>query len=399
MPVRAFVLIRFWKQVGILPNWTGARAGTTLGIRKKFWRHREAVAGLADAVPMDRSLKRLLTVLYVGDMAKMLGCRDPEDKIRAIHVLILPVDREGLTPLLLRQPALTWIELYTTVAGRLISDGHVDLLSLCRAGDDDRSMLPSWVPDWRHRIRTPWSGLRGGPAELPIAQLFGASVGTECRASLSQGAISSQSVLVIAGHYVDTIKEVKSPWIAHLSQDFNWTAASTMLAEIEALLESSDIYPEHSREEAKWRIPIGDKETNSAGQTIKATRLSQTGYEAMKQALQTSRPGSSFQGMGAMSFMNMMNSMYGSCPFVSEKGYVGLCPQGTEPGATVFIPLGGHVPYVIKKTDLSGDAKEPEARPQAGNWRLLGEAYIHGIMDGELKLSSHPEAAEDFRME
>lgn len=400
MPVRAFVLIKFWRQVGILPNWTGARAGTTLGIRKKFWRHREATAGSSDAAtPMDRSLKRLLTVLYVGDMAKMLGCRDPEDKIRAIHGLILAEEREWLTPLLLRQPALTWTELYTTVAGRLIADGHIDLLSLCRGGADDRSMLPSWVPDWRHRIRTPWSGLKGGSAELPPVQIFRAGHDTAVRASLSQGAISSLSVLVIAGHYVDTIREVKSPWTAHLDQNFDWTAAGTMLTEIEALLEESDIYPEESRQEAKWRIPIGDKETNTAGQTIRATGLSQTGYEEMKQARQTFFPGSSFQGMGAISFMNMMNSMYGSCPFISERGYVGLCPQGTEPGATVFIPLGGHVPYVIKRTGPSRDVEEPAARSQAGNWRLLGEAYIHGIMDGELNLSSKPDSAEDFHIE
>lgn len=397
--VRAFVLMRFWRQVGIFPNWTGVRAGTTLGIRKKFWRHREVAAGSADAVPMNRSLKRLLTTLYVGDMAKMLGCRDPEDKIQAIHGLILPEEREWLTPLLLKQPALTWIELYTAVAGRLIVDGHVDLLSLCRGGKDDRSMLPSWVPDWRHRIRTPWSGLKGGSAELPTVQIFTAGHDTVCRVSLSHGTISSQSVLVIVGHYVDTIKEVKSPWTAHLDQNFDWTAAGTMLTEIEALLEGSDIYPEQSRDEAKWRIPIGDKETNSAGQTVRAIGLSQTGYEEMKRSLQTWLPGASFQGMGTTSFMNTMNSMYGSCPFVSEKGYVGLCPQGTKPGATIFIPLGSHVPYVIEKTVLSGHAEEAAAKPPAGTWRLLGEAYMHGIMDGELNLPSHPDHAEDFQIE
>ena len=52
--------------------------------------------------------------------------------------------------------------------------------------------------------------------------------------------------------------------------------------------------------------------------------------------------------------------------------YLGLFPRGTEPGDQVCVFTGGWVPFVIR-------------RHQDGNgYQLLGECYLHGIMDGEI---------------
>ena len=71
-----------------------------------------------------------------------------------------------------------------------------------------------------------------------------------------------------------------------------------------------------------------------------------------------------------------MMSMHGSRPFISEKGYVGLDPSLLRPGDVLFVPFGAHVPYVIRE------------EPSKKLWRLVGEAYVHGIMDGELDLKN-----------
>ena len=56
--------------------------------------------------------------------------------------------------------------------------------------------------------------------------------------------------------------------------------------------------------------------------------------------------------------------------FVTQKGYVGLGAKSIQTGDKVFVFPGGFVPFVLRaSTD--------------GYYRLVGEAYVHGIMRGE----------------
>jgi hypothetical protein len=82
-------------------------------------------------------------------------------------------------------------------------------------------------------------------------------------------------------------------------------------------------------------------------------------------------------------------SLWSSRPFLSSKGYIGLCPGQTEAGDTVFIPSGGHCPYVIRRTQA-----EVEIKGKAGH--LV--AYVHGIMDGELDLGNKDAEARTFKL-
>jgi hypothetical protein len=56
---------------------------------------------------------------------------------------------------------------------------------------------------------------------------------------------------------------------------------------------------------------------------------------------------------------------------MTERGYMGWCPENCAPGDLVTIFEGGPVPIVL--------------RPAAGDdqYVVVGDAYIHGIMDGE----------------
>ena len=54
---------------------------------------------------------------------------------------------------------------------------------------------------------------------------------------------------------------------------------------------------------------------------------------------------------------------------ITEDGYMGLVPNGGRLGDRVGIILGCDVPFVLR---------------QVGNeWKLVGECYFHGLMDGE----------------
>jgi hypothetical protein len=55
--------------------------------------------------------------------------------------------------------------------------------------------------------------------------------------------------------------------------------------------------------------------------------------------------------------------------FVTENGRIGLGPVGAEVGDEVCILFAGEAPFVL--------------RNKTGSHRLIGECYVHGIMDGE----------------
>jgi len=55
--------------------------------------------------------------------------------------------------------------------------------------------------------------------------------------------------------------------------------------------------------------------------------------------------------------------------FRTRGGYLGMGSVSVEPGDQVWVVKGGDVPLVL--------------RPKNGRYRLIGEAYVHGIMRGE----------------
>lgn len=59
--------------------------------------------------------------------------------------------------------------------------------------------------------------------------------------------------------------------------------------------------------------------------------------------------------------------------FVTEKGYFGLGSPTTQEGDEVWILSGGNTPYILRQTD----------GPSSRNRIFVGEAYVHGIMQGE----------------
>lgn len=58
--------------------------------------------------------------------------------------------------------------------------------------------------------------------------------------------------------------------------------------------------------------------------------------------------------------------------FHSTSGYLGIVRTAAQPGDEIFFVPGHTVPFVFRETD------------QAGEYELVGEAYVHGVMYGEL---------------
>ncbi|KAJ3521164.1 hypothetical protein NM208_g13417 [Fusarium decemcellulare] len=285
------------------------------------------------------------------------------------HILARQADRDWLEPAIRAAPS--WQQPYTTVARRLITEGHIDLLSLCKGSCPE---LPSWAPNWSQRVRSTWSGLESQGSSQRGTQLFHA--GGDTVFDVDSGP-DHDVYLTVAGYSVDTIREIGSIWAADLDDAFDWVAAKTILNEIEVFLARSAYYSEERKEEGKWRIPIGDKELGGLGSHRRATEASRSGWSTMRRAMETINPEGMYNSPEKISFLGMMNYMHESRPFISDLGYVGLCPAGAGPGDTIFIPAGGHVPYIIRCAGTQENLQQ---------WRLLSESFVYSIMDNELGL-------------
>ncbi|KAJ4406457.1 hypothetical protein N0V82_010127 [Gnomoniopsis sp. IMI 355080] len=64
------------------------------------------------------------------------------------------------------------------------------------------------------------------------------------------------------------------------------------------------------------------------------------------------------------------------CLFRTKAGRLGLGPQSVKPGDTIHLLAGARTPYILRRRD--GVDK------MIDSFRFLGEAYVHGIMYGEL---------------
>lgn len=64
--------------------------------------------------------------------------------------------------------------------------------------------------------------------------------------------------------------------------------------------------------------------------------------------------------------------------FITKKGYIGNGPSDTQCGDNVFILCGGKMPLVLRK-----DPSETYGYETGPFHKLVGDAYVHGIMKGK----------------
>ena len=73
----------------------------------------------------------------------------------------------------------------------------------------------------------------------------------------------------------------------------------------------------------------------------------------------------------------------GRCLLVTRSGDLGLGPISTQSGDVVAFIRNTRVPFILRNA-------------QAGRYTLVGEAYIHGLMCGEIQNECPPEFPEIF---
>ncbi|KAM5350266.1 hypothetical protein ACJ41O_006771 [Fusarium nematophilum] len=320
-------------------------------------------------------LFHLLKKLYMShEMQATMYC----DRIYGLLGLAVDTNRLDIEPdytITKASPVLT------QTAKALIRNGRIEVLSFSQPPKlfDD---LPSWVPDWRSKLQTPFYNIN----ENADKHLFDAAEGTEV------GFVpATDPILGLRGYMVDTIEEIGSPWEYVERSHSSYLPCLSQVKHLCQLskLKDQPIYDEpRRREQALWRVPIGDLYWTPADGTRRASEDVATAYrQCLASWDESDLHGLTSEELKArreewddklrsrqvgQDYRHSMEALSNKCPYMTHKGYLGMGPPGTRPGDVVVVFRGGRIPYVL--------------RPLPGRFRysFVGEAYCDGIMDGEI---------------
>jgi hypothetical protein len=195
---------------------------------------------------------------------------------------------------------------------------------------------------------------------------------------------------------VDVVDQVGEFYTLSMATDRHWHNLRQYFIDLHSYLAQSTMYSPLEKIEAEWRTPIADIQyTASNREYARAPEQSHmsVGYMRAKEVHGWSSNGTPQSNLAETlqafysftetpealyssdspyaCYIMQLERMYNTRPFLSHKGYVGLCPPETEPGDTIAVFAGVKLPYIIR------------LNTNGSTWKLIGEAYVHGIMDGE----------------
>lgn len=137
---------------------------------------------------------------------------------------------------------------------------------------------------------------------------------------------------------------------------------------LEDLFEDDSTFSEEDKIEALWRTSVADIEMSPSWEKLRWRSEVPDFYKQMyrqnfpyKQMVEDESLKSHFTLMDVVNIARR--------PFISKQGFVGICPEDVLPGDQIVVFCGAEMPYILR-TNVEGKSI------------LIGDAYVHGIMDG-----------------
>ncbi|KAK5679251.1 hypothetical protein LTS10_008066 [Elasticomyces elasticus] len=333
-----------------------SRAGTVIRTRMRYniWQQRP------DMTPPKRLCVLLQKVILIGSEGgenSALSVWNPKDIVF------------GLLGLLGQNPEIGFAvdygtsdeEIYTNTTRWLLARGELSLLSFGQI--HLRASMPSWSIDWGRR--RPGPNIDKGLFELS-------------RTNKVHAEPIGAYIIRFKGVLLDSVVWFGGLWQPE-AYDGGWCSAEAgrFLAEVETIMTvQNDVPPmllsmsTERWQEGAWRIPIADQCRSGVGMRSRATLAVKAGWKTVKRG----QPADSFQGYTTSCtnwYQMAMSRLHGRRLARTNQGLIGLMPVNAEPGDVVAIILGAEAPMLLR----------PER--QGGVYKIVGESYIYGVMDGE----------------
>ncbi|KAK4194085.1 heterokaryon incompatibility protein-domain-containing protein [Triangularia verruculosa] len=322
----------------------------------------------------------LLDLLEKAFTEQVTEATDPRDRVYAL--LGIAVDRKKLERLGLKPDYQNcdFERVLLLTARAIMLRGDVQMLSFSQF--PKHHIVPSWVPEWRPGMATPFFHYsKRQLARLP--PMFTAS-GTSTPAIVET---NDMAVIGLHGCRIDIVEDTADPW-EHTEWDpSNNSDYLTFLKQVQLLCNRSaakehDIYASETRRaEAVWRVPVADCEFSPNGTSRATIETSGRMYLYCLESCELFEPETFESHPDAAARLQELRqgSVYRTYlgrtghrrPYITDRGYVGMGPTSTRAGDVVVAFAGAPITYIIR----------PTARD--GHFEFLGDAYCDGVMDGE----------------
>ncbi|OCK91867.1 HET-domain-containing protein [Cenococcum geophilum 1.58] len=364
------------------------------------------------AIESERRRYKSSNIELLGLLLRQQRCSaaDPRDKVFSFCGLVTTSPTRRGVRISYREDT---VSIYRRVAVKALRDTEtLDLLSrpplltaLKLPG------LPSWVPDWSICASSSMASTFGiGPRSLAATEArFGPKTRPKFAAAGSSRYVpdysSSLHELIVEGYVFDTITEVGQVFegvelpnaiTTLISIGKSWTQTLRTFLKARMVIitwqemirthSSTILPPDQALDDIFWQ-------TVCAGELFKSTKVA-SAAEFWKRATRNS----GFRVQDIPSFLHPIGFAYcfflliwhltSNKPFLeyelqgrfilnrkmirTAQGYIGLASGTAKVGDLLSICKGSSVPLALRQFENSG------------RWELVGDAYVHGIMQGEL---------------
>lgn len=329
----------------------------------------------ADTIRIMRNRWRSKTEIPMPFMVENTLSRcatDPKDKIYAVQGLI------NCGPRLAPNYALSCEEIYTTAFKEMLEYfGDLRVYNYLQEIHPDRNTgLPTWVPDFTANKLRAMAFIGGASPNDPIESLAVGllyNAASERQGELIKARMMFQekgSVLVLHGISVDKITLMGKT--APETPDIKSTITQWRSL---APTDNRSYVTGGTVAEAFWRtITLDCKIVNyHTGISLKDNprdrRRRLDLIDGIIPPRNTKSEDTLITALGEQ-YNFGERAQYGRRFFNTEKGYMGIGPSKIYKDDVVCVILGGEMPFILRPTEN-------------GRYKMVGQCYTHGIMDGE----------------
>ncbi|KAH7346871.1 heterokaryon incompatibility protein-domain-containing protein [Rhexocercosporidium sp. MPI-PUGE-AT-0058] len=311
-----------------------------------------------------RKISRIYRLSLFIEETKDFKCADPRDKIYALLGLLSIEDQLEIEP----DYTKPVYEVYREVTLKLIHNTHI-LVVLQGIELNDSNKVHSWVPDWTtSRVAVSFVGCNASNASS-----------AECIAGPGD-------LLQVTGKLVSRISQIEAIKITRFDVDSSKLVTQLRsIASKSSLLDNFPGPPDYipalcevlcSNQFAEQYRPLDLRKVN----ILETERFLRTVFETQDH----------IEGLGVENRITGKLELYchGRSLFVTEDGRLGLAPQAAQPGDIVTVLLGCDSCIILRPVTLQ------HTYPSKQQYRVVGEAYCHGFMQGEAILGPLPPGFE-----
>jgi hypothetical protein len=325
----------------------------------------------------DINVEELNSLLWQMHFHRYRDCLQDCDRVYAFLGLLSAFSKDIIVPDYHLPPS----KVYTNFAFNVIQKSQkLDVFSLILPFPSETE-CPTWVPDWAHK---------GFPQmNITLDCRFDLSVSFRASRGLFEEVTMFSDKLCVGGLICDKIVHVASR-IDIYGNDWdlrrNWWVMLALNQRHNRLIGDSDWKIAFCHTLLAYIVPTGV----NYGWWPKFCLLSELGVFSRRKIRALIRYASNHKVLVLIlwkKLLDIASKVEGSILlathtrrfFISERGSFGLAPMDARPGDQICVLFGGAMPYILRETseEVSIDYAQHICHS------LVGETYVHGLMQGE----------------